>query len=97
MVHLHYFSNQIESHYQVSPRHITYALHWPFKDELECLQQNDIISALGIDETTEWCNSSILVPKLNGKDMLCLDPARLNQALIGLVNRGPMNNDILPN
>ena len=51
---------------------------------------------LGVDETAEWCNSFVLVPKANGKVRLCLDPARLNQALIRPIHRGPTLNDILP-
>ena len=67
-----------------------------FKDELDQLQKLDIITPLGLDKTAEWCNSFVLVPKANGKVRLCLDPARLNQALIRPVHRGPTLNDILP-
>ena len=56
----------------------------------------DIITPLGIDETMEWCNTFGLVYKANGKVRLCLDPARLNQALIRPVHWGPTLNDILP-
>ena len=49
-----------------------------------------------MDETAEWCNSFVLVPKSNGKVRLCLDPASLNQALIRPMHRGPTLNDILP-
>ena len=59
-------------------------------------QEQDIISPLGIDQMTEWCNSFVLVPKHNGKVRLCLYPARLSQALIRPVNRGPALNDIFP-
>ena len=38
----------------------------------------------------------MLVPKANGKVRICLDPVRLNQALIKPVHRGPTLNDILP-
>ena len=58
--------------------------------------KNDIITLLGIDETAEWCNNFVLVPKANGKVRLCLDPVRLNQMLIRPVHRGPTINDILP-
>ena len=44
----------------------------------------------------EQCNSFVLVPKANGKVRLCLDPARLNQALIRPIYRGPTFNNILP-
>ena len=82
--------------YQAPPRHVAYVLQKTFKEELRCLQEMDIITPLGIDETLEWCNSFVLVPKANGKVRLCLDPARLNQALIRPVHWGPTLNDILP-
>ena len=56
----------------------------------------DIITPLGVDETAEWSNSFVLVPKVNGKVRMCLDPAQLNQALIRPIHRGPTLNDILP-
>ena len=71
-------------------------LQTPFKEELEHLQKMDIITPLGVDETGEWCNSFVLVPKVNGKVRLCLDPVQLNQALIRLIHWGPTLNDILP-
>ena len=64
--------------YQAPPRHVAYVLQEPFKEELRCLQEMDIIMPLGVDETSEWCNRFVLVPKANGKVKLCLDPARLN-------------------
>ena len=82
--------------YQVPPRHVAYVLQKPFKEELECLQKVDIITHLGVDETAEWCNSFLLVPKANGKVRLCLDLVLLNQALIRPIHRGPTLNDILP-
>ena len=60
------------------------------------LQQQDITAQLSIDETTEWCNIFVLVPKLNGKVRPCLDSARLNHALIRLVHRGLTLNGIFP-
>ena len=60
--------------YQVHPRHVAYVLQKPFKEELEQLQKMDIITPLGVDEMAEWCNSFVLVPKVNGKVRLCLDP-----------------------
>ena len=49
-----------------------------------------------MDETAEWGNSFVLVPKSNTKVRLCLDQARLNKALIRMVHRGPTLNDNLP-
>ena len=71
-------------------------LQEPFKDKLDRLQQLDIITPLGVDKTSEWCNSFVLVSKANGKVRLCLDPAWLNQALMRPIHRGPTLNDILP-
>ena len=82
--------------YQAPPRCVAYALQKLFKEELECLQRMDIITPLGVDETAEWCNSFVLVPKANGEVRLCLDQAQLNQALIRLIHRGPTLDDILP-
>ena len=49
-----------------------------------------------MNETLEWCNIFLLLPKLNGKVRVCQDPARLNTALLKPVHRGPTLNDILP-
>ena len=81
--------------YQVPPRHLAYVLQKLFKEELDWLQKTDIITPLGVNKTAEWCNSFVLVPKANGKVMLCLDPVRLNQVLIRPIYRGPTLNDIL--
>ena len=78
--------------YQAPLRHIAYALQKPLKEELQWLQELDIIMLLGVDETAEWCNSFVLVPKANGKVWLCLDPACLNQALVRPIHRGPCQN-----
>ena len=70
-------------------------LQKPFKEELQCLQELDIITPLGVDEMAEQCDTFVLVPKANGKVWLCLNPVQLNQALIRPIHRGPMLNDIL--
>ena len=46
-------------------------------------------------KTAKWHNSFILVLKPSGKIRLCLEPARLNQALNGPVHRGQTFNDIV--
>ena len=81
--------------YQAPLRDVAYALQKLFKEELDWLQKMDIITPLRVDETVEWCNRFVLVPKGNGKARLCLDPARLNQALIRPIHRGPTLNNIL--
>ena len=82
--------------YKVPRRCVVYVLQKQFKEELEKLQRQDIITPLGMDETAEWCNSFILVAKPNAKVRLCLDLARLNRMLIRPVHRGPTLNDIFP-
>ena len=82
--------------YRVPPRHVAYGLQKPSKEELERLQIQDIIAPLGTDETSEWCNSFVLVLKANGKVRLCLNLACLNQALIRPIHGGPILNNILP-
>ena len=82
--------------YQAPPRCVAYTLQKPFKEELRCVQDMDIITPLGVDEASDWCNSFVLVPKTNSKVRLCLDPAWLNQALIRPVQRGLTLNDIMP-
>ena len=64
--------------YQVLPWHFAYALQKPFQEELLRLQKQDMITPLGVDEVSEWCNSFVVVPKDNGKVRLCSDPAQLN-------------------
>ena len=92
--HFLYRKRQTANH--TTPLHIAYALQKPLQKELERLHQQDIITPLGVSETSEWCNSFVLVPKANGKVRLCLDSAQLNLALIGMVHKGPTLNDILP-
>ena len=82
--------------YHTPPRNVAYAPKQPFKKRLEHLQQQDIIPALGIDETAKWCNSFLLVPELNGKVRLHLYPGSLTQLLIRLVCREPALNDKFP-
>ena len=82
--------------YQALLRCMAYAVQEVFKKELQRLKQQDIIRPLGIDETAEWYNRFVFVPKPIGKVRLCLDPAKLNQVLIRPVHRGTTLNDIFP-
>ena len=50
-----------------APKGAYHTLQNPFKEELEWLQQQDIITALDVDKMVEWYNSSVLVPKPRGK------------------------------
>ena len=66
-----------------------------FQEELEWIQKLDITALLVVNETSEWCNNFMLVPKANGKVRLCLHLAYLNQAPIRPIYRGSTLNDIL--
>ena len=81
--------------YHALLRCMAYAFQKPFQEELERLQKQDIIAPLGVDETPEWCNSFVLVSKANGKVILYLDLAYLNQGLIRPIHRAPTLNGIL--
>ena len=46
------FSLQLKAdskRYQAPPRHVAYVIQEPFKEELRCLQEMDIITPLGVD------------------------------------------------
>ena len=74
--------------YQAPPRCIAYVLWDPFRKEQGHKQEQQITVALGLDETLEWYNSFVMVPKHDGSPKLCIDPARLNQ----VIYRGPIFN-----
>ena len=75
---------------------MAYALQQPFKEELDRLQKKQIIVPLDVDKASEWCDSFIMVPNVNGKVQLWQDPVRLNKVLIRPVHWGTTLNDIWP-
>ena len=74
--------------------------HMHYKSHLKInwthCRKNKFIVPLGIYKISEWCRSFVLVPKSNGKERPCLNPARLNQSLSRPVHRGLTTNDIFP-
>ena len=82
--------------YQPLPICVAYALQEPFRKELWSLQEQKLLAWLGVDETVEWYNSFVMVPKPNCIVCFCLYPMRLHQAFIRPVHSGPTINDILP-
>ena len=57
------------------------------KEELERLQMQKIIVPLDVDETSEWCNCFVLVPKANEKVRLYMDLGSLNKVLMRPIHR----------
>ena len=76
--------------------HVLYTLQEPFKNELETLQEQQISASIGVDEMAKWFKSFGIASRQNGTVCLCLDPARLNQALNRAIHREPTLHDILP-
>ena len=73
-------------------RRVAYALQELLIEDLKKPQRQQIIVPLSMEETSELCNSLVLVPKANAKVRLYL--ARLNKALIRPVHGGLKLNDI---
>ena len=84
------------SNLQIREGRIAYTLQKPLWEEPGRLQKQQIIVPLDVHETSKWCNSFMLVLKLNGKFRLCLDLAQFKIVLIRPVYRGLTINDILP-
>ncbi|KAK6175007.1 hypothetical protein SNE40_013549 [Patella caerulea] len=76
------------------PRHVPHALKEKFKEELHNLVEQDIIAPLAADEHADWLNSFVCAAKKKGI-RLCLDPAKLNEAIIRPYHYTPTLDDIL--
>ena len=57
--------------------------------------ENGIIEPLKVDECSKWCNSFVVVRKPSGDVWLCIDPAKLNRAIIRPIHRGQTVSDVL--
>ena len=75
-------------------RIVLYAVQEPLKEELDRLQKQQI-STPGHHKASQWCNNFELVAKAIGIIQLCLDLARLKNALIRAIHRGPALNVII--
>ena len=68
---------------QKPPRRVPIAMRDKFKQELESMEVQGIISKYdGHDISLEWLNSFIIVKKPNGSLCICLDPTDLNKEII---------------
>ena len=82
--------------YQAPPRRVAYSMQDPLKEELDRLVKENILVKLDADTKSEWCNSFVCRPKPAGGIRLCLDPAKLNAAIIRPVHRSKTMDDIKP-
>ena len=96
MVHSIYRLKMAVNHIMCFPRRVANALQEALTEELERLPCQQLIVCLGMEETSKWCNSFVLVTKANGEVRQCLDSTKLNRVLIGPVHRGQTLHDILP-
>ena len=67
-----------------------YVLKGSPEEELETLQKQQIKVPIELGERSKWCNSFVLIYKTKCKVQLCLDPVRLNKAVIRHVHIGPI-------
>ena len=82
--------------YVAPSRSVPLALREPLKKELDNMEKNGITKALEYDETSRWVNQFVCVSKANGKIRFCLDPAKLNEAIVRPYHYTPTLDDILP-
>lgn len=78
------------------PRQIAQALQKPLKEELGKMVQQGVIKPLTADEPAEWVNSFVCVSKPDNTIRFCLDPTRLNEAIIRPYHYTPTIEDLLP-
>ena len=68
---------------QKPPRRVPIVMKDKFKQELESMEAQGIISKYdGCDIGPEWLNSFVIVKKPNGSLRICLDPTDLNKEII---------------
>ena len=60
-----------------TPRRVPIPLLPKVKQELERMEKLGVISK--IDEPTDWCSGTVVVPKQNGNVRICVDLTQLNQ------------------
>ena len=80
---VHFTMKQNSTPVQKPPRKVPIAMKDKFKQELESMEAQGIISKYyGRDISLEWLSSFIIVKKPNGSLRICLDPTDLNKEII---------------
>ena len=69
---------------QKPPRKVPLAMQKAFKEELDSMEQQGIISKYDTkrNKAPEWLNSFVIIKKPNGELHVCLDPTALNQYIV---------------
>ena len=69
---------------QKPPRKVPLAMQKAFKEELDSMEQQGIISKYDTkrNKAPEWFNSFVIIKKPNGELHVCLDPTTLNQYIV---------------
>ena len=78
------------------PRRVPIAMKEKFKQELDSMEAQGIISKYnGRDISPEWLNSFVIVKKPNGSLHICLDPTDLNKEIIRPVCNAQTVDDVV--
>ena len=80
---MHITMKQNRTPVQKPPRRVPIAMKDKFKQELDSMESQGIISKFdGCDISPEWLNSFVIVKKPSGALHICLDPKDLNKEII---------------
>ena len=81
---------------QKPPRKVPIAMKDKFKQELDAMEAQGIISKYDShDISPEWLNSFVIVKKPNGSLRICLDLMALNKDIIRLVCNSQTMDDVV--
>ena len=81
---------------QKPPRRVPIAMKDKFKQELDAMESQGIISKFdGRDFSPKWLNSFVIVKKPNGNLKICLDPTNLNKDIIRPVCNSQIMDDVV--
>ena len=81
---------------QKPPRRVPIAMEDKFKQELDSMEAQGIISKYdGCDISPEWLSSFVIVKKLSGTLRICLDPTNLNKEIIRPVCNAQTMDDVI--
>ena len=92
---IHITMRQNATPVQKPPRRVPIATKDKFKQELDAMESQGIISKFdGHDVSPEWLNSFVIVKIPNGTLRICLDPANLNKNIIRPVCNSQTMDDV---